>query len=94
MASLPSRKTRKLPLRAGACSLRSVPEQPQRFAARCAYLKMTMGERPGGHLVNICRHIIRDGRECVGPFLDDHETSCGIWEPAPGHLTIPAARNS
>lgn len=40
-----------------------------------------MGDRPGGGLKNICQHIIRDGRECVGPFLDDHETDCGLWEP-------------
>jgi hypothetical protein len=40
-----------------------------------------MGERPGAGLVNYCRHIVREGRECVGPFLDDHETTCGLWEP-------------
>lgn len=54
---------------------------PPRYAARCLHLRVTMGERAGGHLVNLCQHIIREGRECVGPFLDDHETSCGIWEP-------------
>ena len=50
---------------------------------------MTMGDRPGGGLVNLCTHIIRDGRGCVGPFLDDHETDCGLWEPntrPPGRL--------
>ena len=54
-----------------------------RIAARCSYLKVTLGSRPGGNLVNLCRHIIRDGSACVGPFLDDHETQCGLWEPAP-----------
>lgn len=54
---------------------------PTRFAAKCAYLQMTMGShRLGPGLINICRHIIRDGRECVGPFLDDTETTCGLWE--------------
>ena len=58
---------------------------PTRFAAKCAYLQMTMGShRLGQGLINICRHIIRDGRECVGPFLDDNETTCGLWEPKPG----------
>ena len=41
---------------------------------------MTMGDRPGGGLVNLCQHIIREGSECVGPFLDDTETHCGLWE--------------
>lgn len=43
---------------------------------------MTMGDRPGTGLVNICQHIVRDGAECVGPFLEDTETHCGLWEPA------------
>ena len=54
--------------------------QPLRLAAKCAFLRVTMGERAGGHLVNLCLHIVREGRECVGPFLDDHETACGLWE--------------
>ncbi len=53
----------------------------RRLAAKCALLRVTMGERPGAGLVNYCRHIVREGRECVGPFLDDHETTCGLWEP-------------
>ncbi|MGI8926477.1 MAG: hypothetical protein ACR2HN_07505 [Tepidiformaceae bacterium] len=51
-----------------------------RFAARCRFLQVTLGERAGGHLVNLCRHSVRDGSLCVGPFLDDTETSCGLWE--------------
>jgi hypothetical protein len=54
---------------------------PFRFAAKCVYLQMTMGShRQGQGLINLCRHIIRDGSECVGPFLDDAETDCGLWE--------------
>ncbi len=56
-----------------------------RYAARCRYLQVTMGPRAGSGLLNLCRHIIRDGRECVGPFLDDTETSCGIWERQTGN---------
>jgi len=54
---------------------------PARLAARCAFLQVTMGNhRLGEGLINTCRHIIRDGRLCVGPFLDDTETTCGLWE--------------
>ena len=63
---------------------------PVRFAAKCTYLQMTMGShRLGQGLINICRHIVRDGRECVGPFLDDTETTCGLWEAKPGARTGP-----
>lgn len=56
-------------------------EEP-RFAARCRFLRMTMAGTPEGGLVNRCEHIVREGMECVGPFLDDYETDCGLWEPA------------
>lgn len=54
--------------------------RPERFAARCRYLRVTLGDRPGAGLVNRCLHIVREGRECVGPFLDDTDTDCGLWE--------------
>jgi hypothetical protein len=41
---------------------------------------MTFGNTPDAGLLNICRHVIRDGSICVGPFLDDTETHCGLWE--------------
>lgn len=41
-----------------------------------------MGRTPGSGLVNLCRHIVREGMDCVGPFLDEAETACGLWEPA------------
>ena len=58
------------------------PDAPH-LAAKCLYLRTTLSSTPGAGLSNLCTHIIRDGRDCVGPFLDDHETSCGIWEPRP-----------
>lgn len=59
--------------------------EPRRLAARCLYLQVTMGDhRRGQGLVNLCRHFVRDGRECVGPFFEDAETSCGLWEERPG----------
>ncbi len=58
----------------------SLPPGPPRYAARCRFVQVTLGSNPGGHLVNLCRHVVRDGMECVGPFLDDTETTCGLWE--------------
>ncbi|MGH2634393.1 MAG: hypothetical protein ACRDG3_13365 [Tepidiformaceae bacterium] len=59
---------------------------PPRFAARCLYLQMTFGGPPDHGLVNICHHIIREGSPCIGPFLDDTETPCGLWELKPTGL--------
>ena len=64
---------------------------PPRYAARCRFLRMTLdSKRPGG-VVNICQHIVREGADCVGPFLDDTETTCGLWELKPGDygLAVP-----
>ncbi|MBI2766768.1 MAG: hypothetical protein HYX53_12785 [Chloroflexi bacterium] len=70
-----------------------IPSAAQpRYAARCRYLRMTMGDRAGGNLVNLCLHIVREGRECVGPFLDDTETHCGLWEAAEKRNGVEARR--
>ena len=29
----------------------------------------------------LCTHIVRDDKDCIGPFLEDIETECGLWEP-------------
>ena len=29
----------------------------------------------------ICNHIIREGKDCIGPFLENLETDCGLWDP-------------
>ncbi len=60
-----------------------MPDSPgptRRYASDCRYLQMTFGATPQQGLINVCRHIIRDGSPCVGPFLDDTETQCGLWE--------------
>lgn len=44
---------------------------------------MTLGRAGGGQLLNLCQHLVREGSECVGPFLDDAETTCGLWEASP-----------
>ncbi|MFN0094236.1 MAG: hypothetical protein ACKVVT_05585 [Dehalococcoidia bacterium] len=61
-----------------------------RLAARCLHLRVTMGSRPGAGLVNLCQHIVRDGMECVGPFMDDYPTTCGLWETAAREASIPS----
>ena len=58
---------------------------PPRYAARCSFLRMTLDSRRMGTVVNICTHIIRDGSECVGPFLDETETDCRLWELKEGN---------
>lgn len=56
--------------------------RPVAYATQCLYLKITMGAAGAG-LINICTHIIREGSNCVGPFLDETETSCQLWELHP-----------
>lgn len=68
-----------------------MPDSELPFAPRCAFLRTTLGAAPGSGLLNICKHIVREGSECVGPFLDDTPTTCGLFEPKPGR---PAPRLS
>ena len=58
------------------------PREPQ-YATQCRYLRVTMGKATNGGLVNLCQHIIREGSLCVGPFLDETETNCQLWELHP-----------
>jgi hypothetical protein len=55
-------------------------DAPPRLAARRVAHGDAEEGAAGGNLVNLCQHIVREGSECVGPFLDDHETTCGLWE--------------
>ena len=32
---------------------------------------------------------MRSGKECIGPFLEDLTTSCGLWEANPQSHLIP-----
>jgi hypothetical protein len=36
----------------------------------------------------LCGHPAREGRACVGPFLHDLATDCGLWEPHPDRHLI------
>jgi hypothetical protein len=28
----------------------------------------------------VCKHPVREGKDCVGPFLEDLTTACGLWQ--------------
>jgi len=66
------------------------------LAADCRYLRRTFDPaRRDGMLLCLCEHPVRAGFDCVGPFLDDLPTACGLWEhgraAAPG---MPGRRGS
>jgi hypothetical protein len=52
-----------------------------RLAADCRYLRTTIdSRREDGPVVTICLHPVRDGFDCVGPFMEEVPTTCGLWE--------------
>ncbi|MPZ49364.1 MAG: hypothetical protein GEU75_08720 [Dehalococcoidia bacterium] len=58
------------------------------LAVHCRYL--TRAVEPGRiELCCTCQHPIREGQDCVGPFLEDIGTGCGLWEPHPQSHLIP-----
>lgn len=57
---------------------------PPRLAIYCRHLRRTIDfRRPDSHVATLCTHIVREGSDCVGPFLEGYETECRLWEPAP-----------
>lgn len=52
-----------------------------RMAFECQWLRRTIDSSRPDPYVMLCTHIVRDGKDCVGPFLDDVETDCGLWDP-------------
>ncbi len=52
-----------------------------RMAFECQWLRRTIETSRPDPYVMLCTHIIRDGADCVGPFLDDVETDCRLWDP-------------
>ncbi len=54
-----------------------------RFAGGCRFLQRTFDSSRTDSFVTRCRHIVRDGEDCVGPFIEEAETPCGLWEPIP-----------
>jgi hypothetical protein len=63
-----------------------------RLAADCWFLRRTIevGSKDDP-LRTLCTHPIRDGFNCVGPFMEDLPTSCGLWEPGPPPRRTPQA---
>jgi hypothetical protein len=66
---------------------------PGPYAADCTYLRYTIESGSSdGPVVGRCTHPIRTDFRCVGPFLDEMATDCGLWEPAtPAGRIRPAA---
>ncbi|MEZ4501333.1 MAG: hypothetical protein R3C39_01770 [Dehalococcoidia bacterium] len=59
-----------------------VSERAQRLAIDCMWLRRTIDSSQANNpFQTLCSHIIRDGKDCVGPFLDAMETDCKLWEP-------------
>ena len=51
------------------------------MAIDCQWLRRTIdSSRTADPYVMMCMHIVREGDDCVGPFLDDVETDCKLWE--------------
>jgi hypothetical protein len=53
------------------------------MAIDCQWLRRTIDSSRPDPFVTLCTHIVRDGEDCVGPFLEDVETGCGLWSAAP-----------
>lgn len=62
-------------------NIRSTDHAEEKYAIDCKHLKRTIDrERPDPYAM-LCTHIVRDDKDCIGPFLEDIETECGLWEP-------------
>jgi hypothetical protein len=66
-----------------APSPRASSERVPRMAIDCMWLRRTIdSSQTMSPFQTLCTHIIRDGKDCVGPFLDQMETDCRLWEPS------------
>ena len=58
------------------------PRSAQQLAVDCRWLHRTLDTTAQDDPYRmICQHIVRDGSGCVGPFLENIETECLLWEP-------------
>jgi hypothetical protein len=58
------------------------PSVAQRLAVDCRWLHRTLDSSVHDDPYRmICQHIVREGAKCVGPFLENIETECQLWEP-------------
>ncbi len=51
------------------------------MAVDCRWLHRTIEPGRPDPYVMLCQHIVREGENCIGPFLEDVETDCGLWTP-------------
>ena len=63
------------------------PEEASKLAIHCLHLLQT-AERGIAEPERMCGHPARDGRACIGPFLHDLPTDCGLWDPHPQRHSI------
>ncbi|MCK9486986.1 MAG: hypothetical protein M0R73_09885 [Dehalococcoidia bacterium] len=60
----------------------SMTDRPlPKMAFECQWLRRTIEPSRPDPYVMLCTHIVRDGQDCIGPFLEDMETNCGLWDP-------------
>ena len=64
-------------------------DERQRLAIHCSFLRRTIEVGAADAFLTLCQHPIREGKDCVGPFLEDLGTACGLWEPDPRSRQIP-----
>lgn len=74
----------RVPTRAAACT--GTPGYApgvdyDRLAIDCRWLRRTIDSSRLDPYVMLCNHIIREGKDCIGPFLENLETDCGLWDP-------------
>jgi hypothetical protein len=54
-------------------------------AIECRHLRRTIDSgRVDGPVVCLCEHPVRAGFDCIGPFIEDLPTDCGLWEAKNG----------
>ena len=70
----------------GVNAFRSAAPQ---LAVHCQWLKRSVEARGGDGVATLCMHPAREGSDCVGPFLEDLSTHCGLWEAHPRKDLIP-----
>ncbi|MDP2327895.1 MAG: hypothetical protein Q8M79_07390 [Dehalococcoidia bacterium] len=54
---------------------------PLHMAIDCIWLRRTIDSSRRDPYAMLCTHIVRGDQDCIGPFLEDVETNCGLWEP-------------
>ena len=66
----------------------------RQFAVHCRYLKRSLDSSSADGVLTLCTHIVRDGQACIGPFLEDLSTHCGLWELHPDRQPVASRSTS